>query len=916
MSDQISAVLGALQYLAGTVQWYKQNYTTKRVLEQLHDVSWNLDRIAGYFAEYDDPSIGEPFSTVIIKCMDAFLQLCTIYEKVRTGSTSASGKLNGFLKSVVRLDDGIEACIKMIKESTERELNLNVAAIRKSDLANNERRFQTEDAKMLRRVLGVDETSEHWQETQRQLQQKNVTGVGDWLFDESSKFMLWANTQSDSNPAMLLLTGESGIGKTHICSRAIQYLGGIIKSSQTSVAWFYARKTDYAAPSKKDGKKTETPAKPGNNPGKKKSADTEQPEDAAIHAMLLALVWQLAESNRNFQKFVAKQLQNTSPAFWSSSQLWSDLINKFCTSHNNDSHRRTVLFLVIDGDSEFTDAGSKKLLTDIRRDMKNMQKRSYRFQIRMLISIRKNIFGKESQPEKLMSEIELPKSNRDFDVKLFVDHGLGQLLEPESRATDRYKTLYSLKKKLISMFGDSNKGDLNYYNLSDLIEEIRHIDASERSIYELRRLEEHLEKDKNSNKVIVPNQLNRLNRYLTAEERLVFNDILSCMICFCDCWPSLEQINAFVALRRKTFVRINLERMIREKFNNILNLQPEGNTSLIVAQNVGDFFDDEDMRLWIAQEYEDLTQTFEQRSELQHAKDAFPLTPESAAHQALIASFLSSTQGKPKPHSKVEFSRQRSHSGIVTFLLRAVCSEDHKDRAEMKSLQSYAGLRLGFHMWKLNPQKFESSKNGSDKKSDKKEIGKNIYKFFMKRESVKTWLLQSDPRSLREAWWCIYLVDFQTWLKDESVLHGFQEAESSGHSNTKNTTHDGSEASTKGKIKNKGITQLGLLSTQETPKESSESSESVSEPQGIDQSRKTDVVDTFPNIDGVSSITSPLPEFAGRNVDSKRKNPLLLLSIIEVSASQWLRSFDWNASEALRWLVIVLSEVSLQMRTN
>jgi hypothetical protein len=851
----------------------------------MREASGTLERIAGYIKVRQElATIEEPLLRLITQIMSLYLQLCLIYAKVDRDSKTASGKIKNSMKVLIRWDGGIGQCIEEIEKLTRQELDLNVAAMRVSDLSTTERRSKVEDSSKLRNLLQVDETDEHWVEMQKWLEQKSVSGIGDWLFDEAGEFTEWSNVQQRSQDATLWLTGPATYGKTHLCCRAIQYLrdkiemGDWSRYCQASVAWYYRqekRPLQSSPPMQSlKAKKSEKDS------SEQRISNREKKKDPELRDILLALIWQLAESDRSFQKHAIEQFRKSPRAFAKASQLWFDLIEPFCLQPQSGDSRPRCFFLVIDGDDASDSSDTESLSEIIRRYSDSLSKKLWEkkrscCQIRVMIAR-----TKDAPPE--AREIKVPQDSRDSDVRIFIEHRLKDLLAAWSKGSDGYRTVRSLEKRLISMF---SKETVNYHVLAGLLEEISRIGTS---LFKLREFERKLDPDeitKVFTSVIIPSQLRRLDQELGDEDKGILNDVISYLICVRD-WPTIEQLSAFLSLSRGSSFTKNIEVEIHEKYSNIMTLSPD---KYVSSEHLLTFFEDKLKQPWYARVYEDEGDEINQTHEVVLAK-LIASAPDLTQLTTIISEMAKVYN---RTHPKLQFDYHASHITIIKLLLSTICSEDHRERAAVTGLQEYTGMKLLWHLWIFQQTK-PDLKDVTDHES-MRSIGKHLCHFFMEERSVRTWLSQSDPLYLREHT-CAYFENARDWLADEYVWGGFQEeleCPGAPSANSLKSANDDHQKQTS--------TSSGTKPTEDTAESASEAQ---AEEVPIEEEDRTEQTTVEPGNLDISAATSDQPK-TGITTQP------LLACVIRISASQWLEDFSWDASQALLWLITVAHEVSV-----
>lgn len=193
-----------------------------------------------------------------------------------------------------------------------------------------------------------------------------------------------------------------------------------------------------------------------------------QRKSSQLQDALMAIIWQLAESDKAFQKFAVDELRKVLQGSRSAIQLWNGLISVFCKRPSRGIlGQQKVIFLVIDGNDELMD-GTDTADTDenclgaMVEDAKEIcGNPEYSCHVRILFSSEPEPEpgGRDEEPRKV--EIQLPQDSRHFDAEIFIHYHLADLYRISTEETDGYRVIWSLQKRLTSMFG---KGS-NYYVL-------------------------------------------------------------------------------------------------------------------------------------------------------------------------------------------------------------------------------------------------------------------------------------------------------------------------------------------------------------------------------------------------------------------------------------------------------------------
>ncbi|KAL1617144.1 hypothetical protein SLS56_011112 [Neofusicoccum ribis] len=313
-----STVFGALTAIKSTVEDYRENFTKKRVLEKLDDAALNLTRIQAYMKmSQDGLEIDAALKASIVQLFTRILMLCMIYQKVEKDSRTLPGRAKNLLKAAIGYDGGIASHLSEIGVETDREISNNVAALRVSDTyAKNDRNL-----KKLQGYLEIGEAVPSWVVHQKKLESAHIEGMGEWLH-KLPAFASWSDVENHSQEPVLVLRAGQGHGKSHLCSQVIHLLGSRRNAQHqnvsTSIAWYFFPKSG-GGQSDSDMEEAE---------------DTDwQPEEAkkqsSLRESLIALTWQLAQSDRAFQEHAARQFHARPHGFSKAVDIWNEVIFKF-----------------------------------------------------------------------------------------------------------------------------------------------------------------------------------------------------------------------------------------------------------------------------------------------------------------------------------------------------------------------------------------------------------------------------------------------------------------------------------------------------------------------------------------------------------------------------------------------------------
>ncbi|OJD30802.1 neutral amino acid permease [Diplodia corticola] len=714
-----SIVLDALSALGNTAQGYNENFTKKHVLEHFKSVAWNLDRIEGYMKLVNEGfELDATLQTTIVQLFTGMLMLCKIYRKVDKDSETLSGPIKNTLKAAIRYDGGLKSYLNEIKDATDRELRNNVAALRVSAIyANSER-----NSEKLRQVLQIEPNNHPWIGRRDSLDKQHIKGMGDWLY-EHPHFRSWADVEDDTRP-ILLLNGERGSGKTFLCAQAIRILEEKHKSQtpngRASIAWFFFPETD--ARQKDLHSEGVQGAKQQLYDGKGKSS---------LRDALFALVWQMAQANRSFQSFAVTRFNARPHGFSKAMDIWTELIFKFIKDLKQAVDSSKVFFLVLDVCKQPTNGTDEEeeALSRIIRDTKSQKKGAL---IRILLS------GDMNRQELNKSTWRPDLTHQQYDAEIFVEGRLKQCYERWTREPEGGRVLRALQSLAISDFEGT------YHVLDASLDEIikarglRDLrELKKRGLGLLRATERHL---------------GMLSEELSDEELKDSNEMITCLVCFKDAELTLDQLKAYLYIRRGERAATSIESQIRKLPPWLISITDEGH---VISPGIIKLFDGKEKEPKPSD-----------RGQNQGGYD----TPAD-----IVDSTNHGTERSNTPPGTFIFNLQ-SRVNMILSLLEAVCRTRYRRHADLTCLYKHAATQL-LRCFEMIPKE----QLVQTEKRTKKKIGKRLHQFFMDEEVVETWLPEGDIDELLGKGKKKELLGTLTkkvleWLEDQDVRSGFQKS--------------------------------------------------------------------------------------------------------------------------------------------
>ncbi|KAH7046770.1 hypothetical protein B0J12DRAFT_756825 [Macrophomina phaseolina] len=691
---------------------YRKYYTVGGVHETMNKVLPHFVRMQRYVEiARQGPRLDRAHAEIIHKILVHFLRICGIYHDLHQSSNRRLGQFKNFCKAFVSLDGGIEKEVDEIKALVEHEGQENSAGTYGLLLVDDNRRTQERNSKLIRDALKIEQHKEFEDfcaVRHNQLRRAYARGVGSWL-PALDEFSAWADVHQRPAP-VLVLEAESKCGKTHLCSEVVRILQDEHQSGKgtgASVAFFYLKNSDNSRGSNVKEKQP-SQGTPGNRP----IADRNDGSKIGIRHALLSMIWQLTSADEDYQRFVAASVERCRSRLIDSKNIWGSLIKEYATLASKKS--RKVFFFVIDGLDDSTLRNEEEDFTTIIQEIMEMPRSA--FQIRLLITGTKHILEKDLKIEQNSSATIIQTVNhRSSDLEAFVKFKMDSMLQYREEG-EKVDLLSKIEAKFCENVQDPPK---SYLDILPALDEVK-----EANVQELRDILYRGPEDEYS---AVQWQLMRLERQLNPDEIEEFNDVLSCMVLM-RVWPRVKQLSTFVWLNNKAKPQVVLEQRIRDKYLQYFKVSDD----VVVSEDTERYFH---QRPPLEPEVSFGDDSASQNKSHEREIAFFIRLARAWGESGVSAKLENILKAAPPLTPRIDLDITEGHIKILLRILRAVCTPN---RRFADQLHSYAPSFLFHHLREVKPEQLSNTPTHL-----RKEIGYLLYKFFMDKDSVETWVREA-----------------------------------------------------------------------------------------------------------------------------------------------------------------------------
>ncbi|GME27482.1 Neutral amino acid permease [Neofusicoccum parvum] len=402
------------------------------------------------------------------------------------------------------------------------------ASIEKAEKRNEQENFKKKNREKVRSVLRIG--NDTWRERRDEYLGGAFPDTGRWLLDDS-QFVSWANhLEGNRSDAIIALGGETGFGKSYLCSKVIEHQKDSYKdSNQTyriSVGYFYFQEDN-------------------RDSGKESNRDygKDSKEDASLwNTALRHVVWQLAEDDVAYQKFVAGVCERTD-SFTKTNEMWDKTIMDYSKS-------AATFVIILDGiDKAKEEPGKIQPLVKILEDIATMSRNSDQLQIRLFVG---NWRGAECS-----TILGMPCEGGD-DILKFIDYKMDRM--PTLSKPD--KDVQDLRTLIRDTLTAGAKGD--YIKLTSMLKDI-----STKS--RANDIKEVLSRSGEDREQTVRGQVARLNETLDQQDIEDLNEMLMWVVH--GKWElSVKQMETILFLKNNESSLVALQDQIKEKYSLLLEV--------------------------------------------------------------------------------------------------------------------------------------------------------------------------------------------------------------------------------------------------------------------------------------------------------------------------------------------------------
>lgn len=744
-----SSVLTALLSLVDTVEFYRNNFTPKKLLDHLKDVAENLERVEYYVNLGDEQGIviDKRLQKSTMDIFGAILSLCQLYTQAAKESKTAVGFAKNVFKAVIRWDGGLSKTLEAIKQATDREVKNNIAQLRVSDISNHGKIDRNVNLERLRKYLSLDGKNLEWVNIQTSFEDERIAGIGDWILEQNN-FKSWVDTHRYSESPVLYIKAGTGHGKSHLCSRIIRFLQERREESKqknrVSVAWYFIPK----------GQASQNKSKQNDTQGKRKTTRKNKTKRLTLHEAIQALVWQLAESDPAFLTFLVNSFEKDPSGFSSAKDMWHSSVLRFYRSSRKTSDEPgKVLFLILDGYGAFS--GDEKRAFQSMLNTLASQRES-RIQVRILLSSNEDPPEVSKSRAKFISKIEPLDDDKRSDAETFLKDYLGDLEQEWDKKSEGHRVFWDIRTDLIDSFSG---------NFRELEESLQEVERSwPKGLTELQNLTKGRLRHPG---LMIERKLNRLNIDLDSNDVEVLNEIIICMVHW-HAWPAVDQLNAYLSMQLQNKFEGPFDERMVEKFTGIVDVDD----GVVYADRLMKFA--EDRKVW-----ESTTAGHDRRICGQHNihHEDFIVPKYLLEHLCTENANSDLSEGIRKhlldkhmiSRPTVSFNETNDVLRTAQFLLPSICENNYRNRADSKYIFEYAAVWLPRHLNDLN----DLGEHLNNLQGWKEEIGRWLRRAFTEKEVVEAWLPLGDIDDMLYYDWLENFDGLHTLLQDECVKKEF-----------------------------------------------------------------------------------------------------------------------------------------------
>lgn len=536
-----------------TVSIYQKYYTVRNVTEVLRTLTPHLESIESSLkAARQGARVSLRLQRDILEILAEFIQICTIYAKIKKDSKSVVGVAKMVLKAAARYDGNISVILDKIGRISKRMDSTKISEVHESSLMTESDRIRIEHSKKIKdHFLPSDRklSAQPWVAAQEEHRKRFKNGTGAWL-SELDEFCSWRDIHESCMQPVLCLSAAEGRGKSHLVSEVIddliwRYDNSDLLSPPVSVAYFYFEKT----------------RRPNMSTDKTQSGFN-------FHEALSAVIWQFTENDAAYQNFVYSKVRK-GPV--SSVDLWTRLILGFKPNLVKTSPSKTF-FIILDGVNQCvtdSDQDPKKILQQLIGTISSLEEDGLR--IRILFSCGEEFLNDfESDDNENLTEVNIRRYN-DCDIRMFINAKLDGIC---ARFQNNSETLQWREKQENIIFTQVD-GDFVLVNL--LFNTIG--TGAERDEVDT------IIDNQLSRSIVIKHQLERLEKTLNKRHIDDLNELLAWVVYMYD-WPTVEVASGILRFKSGRKSVQDLSQQITKLYSQIFDIEDD----LVVANNAMDYF--------------------------------------------------------------------------------------------------------------------------------------------------------------------------------------------------------------------------------------------------------------------------------------------------------------------------------------
>ncbi|KAL0260736.1 hypothetical protein SLS55_004426 [Diplodia seriata] len=696
----------------------------------------------------------------LLQLLESFIWICCHATKIAQAGKWEKTKIAlGIL--FFRTDGGINDQLDRIERLTSEELKMNVALIKRSvesseaglkdvmdfiretEKSKEDERTQTKNQKIIKDALGINEQESQWSVTQQECQKDVAVLTGDWLL-ESTEFLNWSERRDGVDNPVMALEAPELCGKTYLCSQVIRALQSSVNTVPNNVLQGYRAFIGYFFVSNK----------------------TKSDKKTTVFEAVAAIVWQLTEKDRVFQKHAASKCREQG-LFSKTGLLWQDVVMSY-------KGPRIIFFVVLDGVEQ---ADQDDELESVIRGVfdLNQNQAGGKLQVRLFMTGTENKLDELEQRSKTNFARKKVVGFNQSDIQRFVNEKMDRAYNknPSESLAPNSTLREDIEKTLTDLPGDYNhlNGLLNRISREEYEEGIRAI------------LNNAAKNNQQSN---MRSLIEKLDQTLDQDSIEDLNEILPWIV-LPEVWPTLKQIEAVLLLSRGKSSVIPLRRRIKEKYPSPL-LEIDDDDNDIWSLSTLHYFTEESTEATgeaekdSSETREDTTKTSAMvtsnsehqlhSSEILLVKNLLLSVCGTALYERFQFDDFFESKASPQRRTAISYHQVDGHFRITLCCLKALCGPK---RTEADALHAYAVENLPWHLSMVDSESLRHTDPNA-----RKAVGTMLHDFLTHDDCLRLWLDPRNSSDVRSVW--LYnnepLIQISRWFQDFVAMEGVPEGES------------------------------------------------------------------------------------------------------------------------------------------